>query len=167
MTDTPADDPLAKRGRSLASLFTVIFWYGALWLFAEAYVPLKQASVAWLGSDLSLQQETGRALGQFAIRALPAVALLAAVRFARSLFTVFGTGAILVPENGERLGHIGTSLVAAAVLMLVGGWIGDGGHGGPLFSLVMVLGAVGLAIRWIGDAWARAAAAQAELEAFV
>jgi hypothetical protein len=167
MTDTPAEDPLAQRGRSLASLFSVIFWGGVLWLFAEAYVPLKQATAAWLGADLSEQQETVRALLRFLIQALPAVALLVAIGFARSLFTVFGTGAILVPDNGLRLGRIGTALVVAAVLMLVGGWIPGGDHAGPLFSLVMVLGAVGLAIRWIGDAWARAAAAQAELEAFV
>jgi hypothetical protein len=164
MTVEPIDDPLAQRGRSLASLFSVIFWGGLLWLFAEAYVPLKQFGAALAGNDAAWQ-DSARGLLRFLPQALPAIALLFAVDTARRLFQSFGDGDILTAANGRALGQIGTALAVSAVLQLIAA--ADGGQGGPLTSLVLVLGCVGFAIRCIGEAWERAAALQAELDAIV
>jgi hypothetical protein len=163
--DNPIDDPLAQRGRSLASLFSVIFWGGALWLFAEAYVPLKQFGAALAGNDAAWQS-SAQGLLRFLPQALPAIALLFAVETARRLFQSFGEGEILTAANGRALGHIGTALAVSAVLQLIAA-AADGQQGGPLTSLVLVLGCVGFAIRCIGEAWERAAALQAELDAIV
>jgi hypothetical protein len=165
MRAEPTIDPLARRGRSLATLFGIIFWGGALWLFAEAYVPLKQLGAALAGQPDAFES-AGRGMLQVLGQTLPAIVLLLAVGSARRLFQAFGSGEILVAANGKKLGEIGSALAAAAVLMLLGIG-GEGGEGWPFTSLIIVLGSVGLAVRWIGEAWERAAATQAELDSFV
>jgi hypothetical protein len=168
---TTPEDPLAKSGRQLEILFAFLFWAGAIWLFAESYVPLKQFTVAWLSGDLPAFRQAVRGILRFALQSLPIWALLAAVYQARRLFAAVAAGEILTAANGRLLQGLGTALVVAAALLLFGGTTfgaDDGGrHGGPLLTTDVVLGAVGFAIHFIGQAWARAAEAQSELDQIV
>jgi hypothetical protein len=97
---------------------------------------------------------------------LPAFALLAALRTAEGLFRRLSDGAILTDAAGRSVEVIGTWVLVAGVLGLVGL---DGGAGdSPVhFQPDLVLAAVGLALRFVGRVWLMAAGIKAEHDQIV
>ena len=58
-----AEARLGRDARRYSTLFAILFWMGALWLFSQFYVPLKQWGAAWYGSDTLSFQEAQRLSG--------------------------------------------------------------------------------------------------------
>jgi hypothetical protein len=159
---------LEARGRRLERLFAIIFWLGALWLFAEAYVPLKH-----VGSAL-LRQEGAIAAGLFQstfFDALAALALLGALWSAKELFGGFARGQALSDSSATHLKRLGLWLAAAGSLMLFGasGYLATGQSSGqaPLFGAPLMVLVIGLAIHLLGDVLRVSAEIKAEHDQIV
>lgn len=168
-TMTP-EAQLGRDARRYSTLFAILFWMGALWLFSQFYVPLKGWGAAWYGGETAPLQEANRIVLRAALQAMPAFALLGALRTAEKLFRRLGDGPILTVEGGEGLRSIGTWLLVAGILGLVG-VDGDGSqfdlHFAVYFRSDLILAAVGLAVRYVGQVWVMAAGIKAEHDQIV
>jgi hypothetical protein len=169
-TTMTAEAQLGRDARRYATLFAILFWLGALWLFSQFYVPLKGWGAAWYGGDTAAWQEANRTVLRATLQSLPAFALLGALRTAEKLFGRLGDGPILTLEGGEGLRAIGTWLLVAGILGLVG-VDGDGSqfdlHFSVYFRPDLILAAVGLAVRYVGQVWVMAAGIKAEHDQIV
>lgn len=165
-----AEARLGRDARRYSTLFAILFWTGALWLFSQFYVPLKQWGAAWYGSETLSLQDANRTVLKAALQSLPAFALLGALRTAETLFRRLGDGPILTVEAGEGLRTIGTWLLVAGILGLVGVDGNDSRfdlHVAVYFRPDLILAAVGLAVRYVGQVWVMAAAIKAEHDQIV
>jgi hypothetical protein len=148
----PDMDALAARGRRLERLFAIVFWVGALWLFAEAYVPLKHVGAALYRQEGMFAAE----LFQSAFfDAMAALAMLGALWSAKELFAGFARGEAFSEGSATQLRRMGLWLAGAGALMLFGasGYLAasDGGEGIPLLGGPLMLLVIGLAIHLLGD----------------
>jgi hypothetical protein len=153
---TSATHDLQAKSRSLQSLFGWVFGFGTFLLFSElAYRPLKAVVMAG-------EPEVAVAWARFAgmtADALPSLALLAALWSARAMFKAMATGDVLSPRSSAALGRVGDWLIVSAILGLVLGPLDDkfDALGAAYFSALVVLAALGLAIRLLGRIHALAA----------
>lgn len=150
-----ANDIQAK-SRSLQSLFGWLFGFGTFLLFSElAYRPLKAVVMA---GDAEAAVAWTRFAGM-AAEALPSLALLAALWSARAMFAAMATGDVLSPRSSAALGRVGDWLIVSAILGLALGPLDDqfDALGAAYFSALVVLAALGLAIRLLGRIHALAA----------
>lgn len=157
---------LGRDARRYATLFSILFWLGLLWLFSQFYVPLKGWGAAAFAEDQPLFQEANRRLIRLVLQTLPAFALLGALRTAEQLFRRLGAGPILTVEAGEGLKAIGTWLLVAGILGLLG-FDGEGVDLAIYFRPDLILAAVGLAVRYVGQVWVMAAGIKAEHDQIV
>ena len=154
----PIPSDLQTKSRSLQKLFSWLCGFGAFLLFSElAYMPLKAVvtvgdAAAWAG------------LQDMAATALPSLALLAALWSARSMFKAMAAGEILSPGSSTALTRVGDWLIVSAILGLMVGPFGDSFDAISIayFSTLVVLAAIGLAIRLLGRIHALAAAIAAD-----
>jgi hypothetical protein len=152
---------------ALKRLFGWLFGLGAFLVFAEvAYMPLKAVFLS-VGTN-ALGGAAGH-LGEAAIAALPALALLGALWQARRLFNSFATGQILSVETGKALTRLGDLLVVSTVLWFVFGPAVDYHEPafGPYLSASIMLGCIGLAIRLVGRVIDMAAAIKVDHDQIV
>jgi hypothetical protein len=143
-------EKVQKESAALKRLFSWLFGAGLFLIFSEiAYMPLKAIFLS-LGTD-GLGSAAGR-LGETAIAAIPALALLGAVWQARRLFDSFASGQILSAEAGKALTRLGDLLVVSTVLWFFFGPATDYHEPsfGPYLSASIMLGCIGLAIRLVG-----------------
>lgn len=159
---------LEARGRRLERLFAIIFWLGALWLFAEAYVPLKHVGAALYRQEGALAAELFQTTF---FNAIAALALLGALWSAKELFGGFARGSAFTAESATHLKRMGLWLAGAGALMLFGaaGFLATGTEdqrmpllGGPLMLLV-----IGLAVHLLGDVLRVSATIKAEHDQIV
>jgi hypothetical protein len=139
-----------KDSAALKQLFGWLFGIGVFLVFSQvAYVPLK-AVILSVGTD-GLGEATQR-LGETALAALPALALLGALWQARRLFNSIASGEILSVETGKALTRLGDLLVLSTVLWFFFGPAVDYHEPafGPYLSASIVLGCIGLALRLVG-----------------
>ena len=147
---------LQAKSRSLQSLFGWLFGFGSFLLFSElAYDPLKAVLMAGDGEAAA----AWRNLATMAAAALPILALLAALWSARSVFKAMAAGDVLSAASSAALGRVGDWLIVSAVLGLGFGPFGDrlDALGTAYLSALVVLAALGLAIRLLGRVHALAA----------
>ena len=147
---------LQAKSRSLQSLFGWLFGFGAFLLFSElAYMPLKAVVMA---GDAEAAAAWSR-FGGMAADALPSLALLAALWSARAMFKAMATGDVLSPRSSAALGRVGDWLIVSAILGLGLGPFAEkfDAIGTAYFSALVVLAALGLAIRLLGRIHALAA----------
>lgn len=154
-------DQLMKQARGFAAIFGILFVVGAIWLFAEYYVPLKEYGAAAFAEDQPAIRESIRSLLRLTLQSLPAIALLGALKTAERLFERFGQGDMLSDTAARSIGHIGDWLLVAGVLGMLG-VDGEGSAFAVHFRPDIVLAAVGLSVRYIGHVWAMAARVKAE-----
>jgi len=153
---TPTLEILQAKSRSLQSLFAWLFGFGCFLLFSElAYMPLKAVVLA--GSD-DLVTALER-LRETAWTALPSLALLAALWSARTMFKAMAAGDVLSAHSSAALGRVGDWLIVSAAFGLAVGPFKDkfDALGTAYFSALVVLAALGLAVRLLGRIHALAA----------
>lgn len=155
------EEKLMKQARGFAAVFGILFLFGAIWLFAEYYAPLKQYWAAAVAEDQPAIREAIRSLLRLTLQSSPAIALLGALKSAERLFRRFGTGEMLSDTAASSIGQIGDWLLAAGVLGMLG-FDGEGSAFALHFRPDIVLAAVGLSVRYIGHVWAMAARIKAE-----
>ena len=153
---TSANHDLQAKSRSLQSLFGWLFGFGAFLLVSElVYRPVKAVVMA---GDAEAAVAWARFAGM-AADSLPSLALLAALWSARSMFKAMATGDVLSPRSSAALGRVGDWLIISAISGLGLGPFGDrfDAIGTAYFSALVVLAALGLAIRLLGRIHALAA----------
>lgn len=167
----PNHEDSSRHAARLAGLFTFTFVILCIWTLAElCWRPLKRVAFAGAGQgDLA---EAAAGLGDALVGALPVFSLLAALWTARGLFRTFSSGAVLEEANGRALTRIGDLLVASAVATIVlSPFILDVIHRTPFnvsFDIdAVVLGCVGLAIRFLGPVFVSAARIKSEHDQFI
>lgn len=154
----PIPSDLPTKSRSLQTLFSWLFGLGAFVLFSEhAYRPLK--AVVMVGDDAAWH-----GLANMAVTALPSLALLAALWSARTMFKAMAAGDILSAGSSSALTRVGDWLIGSAIIGSAIGSFEDtlDALGTAYFSTLMVLAAIGLAIRLLGRIHALAATIAAD-----
>jgi hypothetical protein len=158
-------EKLVRGSRRLASVFTVLFWFGAFWIFSEAaWRPLKEVAAALHTPKAG---EAALGLSQALLAETPAFALMGALWTARGLFARFARGEALTAASGRSLSVIGAWFIASA---LASGTFSSSPTtpptpaftAPPTVAAEIVLGCVGVALILLGRAFSAAAAIKAD-----
>jgi hypothetical protein len=148
----PSDLP--TKSRSLQTLFS---WLSFLLFSEHACKPLK--AVVMMGDDAAWH-----GLAIMAVTALPSLALLAVLWSARTMFKAMAASDMLSAGSSSALTRVGDWLIGSAILGFAVGPFEDtlDALGTTYFSTLVLLAAIGLAIRLLGRIHALAAAIAAD-----
>jgi hypothetical protein len=162
-------EKLIRGSRRAAFAFSVLFWSGVLWLFSEAWPPLK-GFIAALHTPKAAEESVN--LVRAVHTEAPAWALMGALWIAKGLFTRFARGEALTAASGRSLSVIGGCFLAS---VLASGTLPSPppGLSVPVFTMSqacsseILLGCVGTTLILLGRAFSAAAAIKLEHDQIV